>query len=303
MFLIRNLALMMLATSVFARDETGLPLGDGKLSANPTKGSIMSCMTTFPDGGGAHKVGKWIKNGVWFPAQKPIVAGNIVWPNSQISISVEGESRIIRANNLPTHATGEFPISPTSKAYEYDKNPNKILKQTILLRLPANPAVAGEPSCVPMGMIGFASSGTAIFNAFDLAGRDAPAYEIQDKCNGHPEPGGSYHYHDWSPCLESAKENAAKHSKLVGFILDGFPIYGPRGEGGVALNNTDLDACHGHIHDVMLDGQLKRSYHYHFTKEYPYTIGCFAGKVKPELMYRKPPPNHWWQRFFNPPPQ
>jgi YHYH protein len=294
--------LMSFSILAFAHNETALPLGDGKLSAEPSKGSVMACMTSFPGGGGAHKVGEWIKNGLWFPAQKPIVEGNIIWPNAQISISVKGQSRIISANNLPTHATGEFPINPTSKAYEYDRNPNKILKQTVLLRLPVKPAIADKPSCVPMGMIGFTTSGAAIFNAFDLSGRDAPAYEIQDKCNGHPEPGGSYHYHGWSPCLESANEKATEHSKLVGFILDGFPIYGPKGEGGLKLSNAELDACHGHTHAVLLDGQLKNSYHYHFTKEYPYTIGCFMGNVNSELMRKKPPPNHWWQRFFNPPP-
>lgn len=33
-----------------------------------------------------------------------------------------------------------------------------------------------------------------IFNAFDAQGRDATAYEIQDRCNGHPQQSGSYSY-------------------------------------------------------------------------------------------------------------
>jgi hypothetical protein len=61
-------------------------------------------------------------------------------------------------------------------------------------------------------------------------------------------------------------------------MLDGFGIYGPRGEGGKRLSNADLDVCHGHSHTVLWDGQMVTMYHYHFTDEYPYTIGCFKGQ-------------------------
>jgi hypothetical protein len=60
-------------------------------------------------------------------------------------------------------------------------------------------------------------------------------------------------------------------------MLDGFPIFGPRGDGGRELTNVDLDECHGHTHEVELDGRRVATYHYHFTREYPYTIGCFRG--------------------------
>lgn len=97
--------------------------------------------------------------------------------------------RIVQDNNLPTHATGQFPICQSAKAFEYDRNPNRIQEQTILLRLPAEPAVPAGPSWVPMGMIGFALSGVAIFNA-DL-----------DECHGtvvnvraHRQVKQMYHY-------------------------------------------------------------------------------------------------------------
>jgi YHYH protein len=193
-------------------------------------------------------------------------------------VAVEGNERVVRANNLPTHASGEFPIRPGSAAHAYDRNPNSIKEQTVLLRLPAQPQIAAQPSCVPLGMVGFALSGVAIFNAFDVQGRDAPAYEIQDKCNGHPERNGSYHYHDWSPCLANyASGKAYAHDEPVGWMLDGFPILGPYDAQGKPFTNSQLDECHGMMGSVRIAGVSQAMYHYRFTLEYPYTIGCFKG--------------------------
>jgi hypothetical protein len=270
-------------TSATATVEA-LPLGDGKLSNKPQRGYIFACPAGRPPSGGAHRVGEWIKDGYWYPRSKPIVEGNVRWENASISITVEGDTRIVRANNFPNHPTGEFPIRPGSQAYEYDRNPNRITEQPILLNLPAQPEVATQPTCVPMGMIGFTLTGVAIFNAFDLQQRDAPAYEIQDRCDGHPERTGQYHYHNWSACIPDPAGSAGEHSSLVGFMLDGFPIFGSRGAEGKEMSNTDLDECHGHVGEVEIDGKMIMSYHYHFTKEYPYTIGCFKGAVDQQLL-------------------
>jgi YHYH protein len=250
-----------------------LPLGDGKISAKPKSGFVMSCQTRFPGGGGAHRSGSWIQDGYWDPSAKPRVEGKVNWPNAQISISIEGTERVVRANNLPKHPTGEFPIRPGSEAYDYDRNPNHIGEQKILLRMPVQPALAQTPHCVPMGMIGFAVSGVAIFNAFDLGGRDAPAYEIQDNCNGHPEMTSQYHYHDWSPCIADKGSD-----EPVGWILDGFPILGPVDAEGREYTNTDLDECHGMTGSILIDGKRAVTYHYRLTREFPYTIGCFRGE-------------------------
>ena len=37
-------------------------------------------------------------------------------------------------------------------------------------------------------------------------------------------------------------------SALVGYLLDGFPIYGPEDELGNSLTTADLNEYHGHIH-------------------------------------------------------
>jgi hypothetical protein len=262
-----------------------LPLGDGKISSSPRQGYLYSCQTQF-NGRGAFRDGPWISGSTWDPDRKVIVDGEVDWPNASIDISVEGDRRVVRANNLPLHPTGVFPIQPDDDAYQYDRNPNAITGQDILLSLPANPEPAASPSCVPMGMIGFALSGVAIFNSVDAEGRDAPAHEIQDLCNGHPERGGQYHYHDLSGCQIDLRDGPGGGSSLFGYALDGFGIYGPYGETGERLSNADLDECHGHVTEVMWDGKPTRIYHYHFTDEYPYAIGCFGGT--PESLPRGP---------------
>lgn len=274
---------LLIAGPVLAHGDR-LPLGDGRISAEPRAGHVMACRTSFPGGGGAHRAGPWIGQGTWDPGARPVVEGEVTWSNAFVSVSVEGAHRVIRGNALPRHATGVFPISPGSEAYRYDRNPNAIRAADVLLRIPARPAPAARPGCVPMGMIGIAISGVAIFNAFDLAGRDAPAWEIQDRCNGHPERDGRYHYHDFSPCLGALATEGA--DQPLGWMLDGFPILGPRFADGRQVTNSDLDECHGQVGEVVLNGARTRMYHYRFTRQFPYTLGCFRGAVDPALLRR-----------------
>jgi len=270
--------LVLQATTALAHEGRAEPLGDGNISTQPQAGYIWSCQQSFNSNAPGAKVnGYWIDGKLWYPDEKIAIQGNILWPNSSISVGLENGARIIRANNLPKHATGQFPVAQNDPAFQYDRNPNSISAQNILLTLPAMPQIAAVPSCVPMGMIGFALSGTAIFNGLDAGGRDAAAHEVQDKCNGHPQMSGQYHYHSYSPCMADASGAAGKHSDLVGYALDGFGIYGLHGEDGRELASKDLDACHGHTHMVMWNGKMQSIYHYHLTRDYPYTLGCFKG--------------------------
>jgi hypothetical protein len=190
---------------------------------------------------------------------------------------------VVKSNDLPAHPTGIFPIGYADPAYAFDTNPNSISKQSIVLTLPTNPQLADRPSCLPMGMIGIALTGIAIFNGLDDQGRDAAAHEVQDACNGHPERRGAYHYHNMSPCMTDQAGKQGKHSDLAGYALDGFGIYGQNGEEGKVLSNKDLDACHGHTHLISWNGVPQAIYHYHLTQEYPYTLGCFRGVVAQKI--------------------
>ncbi|MGV8834319.1 MAG: YHYH protein [Devosia sp.] len=256
-----------------------LPLGDGKVSTSAKQGYVLSCQTRFPaNAPGAQASGAWLDDeaGTWDPDLKPVVDGAVNWP-SQITLSVENGQRLVRANGLPDHPTGTYPVSRSDDAYQYDRNPNTITAQQVILSLDASPSLANAPTCLPMGMIGFSLTGAAIYNALDAGGDDAPAREIQDSCNGHPEHSGEYHYHNYSSCFEDKQSGPQGHSDLIGYALDGFGMYGTHDVGGDTLHTSDLDTCHGHVGPVEWDGKIVEMYHYHFTEDYPYTLGCFAG--------------------------
>jgi YHYH protein len=257
-------------------DETRLPVG-GTPSSTPAVGSVYACQTTF-QGGGAMSTGDWFNgDGTFNLTAKPVVPGEVAWPDATLKITRQGSTRVVTGNGLPLKdTTGTFPIPSDSQAYQFDRNPNSIRAQTIDLELPANPKVAAQASCTPGGPVGIMKSGVQFFNALDAGGRDAVAYELQDQCQGHPQPAGVYHYHKLSECIAKT-DTGTGHSKLVGYVYDGFGIYGTRGAKGRTLTNADLDECHGHTHTITWNGKKVKLYHYHATAEYPYTIGCYRG--------------------------
>jgi len=252
-----------------------LPLGDGHVSDHPAAGNVFACATTFRTAAARH-AGDWIQGDTWDPSRKPHVAGRVTWPEASFTATLTGAVIAIRDNGLPVgEPTGIFPIASSDPAYRYDTNPNAIAPQDLSFDIPARPARAPTPACLPMGMIGFTTTGVAIYSALDDAGRDAAAHEVQDACDGHPQGKGQYHYHSASPCLPGADGSAD-----VGFALDGYPILGMRGADGALLTNEDLDACHGRAESVTVDGR-HFDYAYRMTREYPYTLGCFTGLVQP----------------------
>jgi hypothetical protein len=269
-------AFILVTSAVFADDQ---PLGDGKISASPRQGYVFSCVEEFdPNAGGAHSAGPWITGAIWNKTLKPSVDGTVLW-DSRLAITLHGDRRIFSSNRLPSHPTGNFPIAKSDDAYAFDRNPNTIREDAIVLDLPAMPTLAERPTCLPLGAIGVMLSGAVLFNALDAAGRDAPAHEILDQCDGHPERRGEYHYHDYSSCLpDDGVKQPQNHGALVGFAIDGFGLFEPNGQNGLAVTNADLDACHGHTHELMWNGALQTIYHYHFTADYPYSLGCFTGQ-------------------------
>jgi hypothetical protein len=266
------------ATSAPGGGATGssLPLGDGKFGLTPQAGAIMLCSTTFSKGGADHD-GPWIDAaaGTWNPTLKIAVRGSVAWTQAQLQISTQGSTRTITTNDLPMgQPTGTFPIAPSDPAYAYDRNPNHIAAQNLSYTLPANPAPAGQPSCLHGGPIGVTLDGVVLYDGLDAGGRDAVAHEVQDVCDGHPDGHSMYHYHAISPCL---LKTATGSSTLVGYALDGFGIYVERDASGALLTDGDLDACHGRVSTVEWDGKQVSMYHYDATAAYPYTLGCFKG--------------------------
>lgn len=189
---------------------------------------------------------------------------------------VEGDYLIIKTNGRPDHKSPYYDNTQwESSLYEeyngdnpdFELNPNRISAFSYTFKIPLNPTAAANPSATPLGAIGVSLNGVPFYNQY--AAQQAPlTNEINsfDQYNGHPQQAGAYHYHIEPLYLTSQKGQDA----LLGFLLDGFPVYGPM-ENGVLISNEALDAYHGHNHATAdyPDG----IYHYHITDADPYLNG------------------------------
>jgi YHYH protein len=192
------------------------------------------------------------------------------------SITFDGTFVTIKCNALPDHKSAYYATAnPLYEAYSgttfsgvtFVKNPNTIATQNITLKIPVNPAVNAAHAATPMGVIGVALNGVPLFNQY-AAGNSPLTNEINsfDQWWAHPQMTGMYHYHVEPLYLTTVK---ATKSALMGFLLDGFPVYGPK-----ETDNSDpagLDVYHGHTH-VTTDYPAG-IYHYHFTTSAPYLNG------------------------------
>lgn len=191
------------------------------------------------------------------------------------SITVEGDFVYIKTNGLPDHKSPYYQGTSWSDKYEayngtnskWSQNPNKIASSAFTFKIPLNPAVNSSHAATPLGPIGVSLNGIPFFNQY--AGPSQPlTNEINsfDQYNGHPQQQGVYHYHVEPLYLTSSKGKDV----LLGFLLDGFPVYGPT-ENGAAVTNTQLDTFHGHTHATS--DYPNGIYHYHITSADPYING------------------------------
>ena len=111
---------------------------------------------------------------------------------------------------------------------------------------------------------------------------------IFDECLGHVDANHNYHFHGPPTCLlqhlggvgnsswwfDGGWPNKSRPSPIVGWALDGFPIYGPYDEHGDLMRghkqDVTLDPCNG---KKLADG----SYAYFTSPGEPYTVACFRG--------------------------
>ncbi|NBQ64574.1 MAG: YHYH protein [Verrucomicrobia bacterium] len=125
-------------------------------------------------------------------------------------------------------------------------NPNAIASGTETFRIPLKPTNNATATDTSLGTVGVAVNGIPIYNPFEDGNQTAATGRIFSGCCGHPQLTGVYHYHKYPTCLrllkgdiwQSEKEKcdeldalvaAGGHSPLIGFALDGWPVYGPVG--------------------------------------------------------------------------
>ena len=143
--------------------------------------------------------------------------------------------------------------------------PNLPVNQQTLFRIPRLPVVPATKSANGVGTIGVFVDGVAMFNSWDAfaydpgTAADASGYNgywnrdayvnegpTFDPAYAHQQNTGVYHYHaspialryqlgdhvDYNPATKTWSESTntvIKHSPLLGWVADGFPVYGPYG--------------------------------------------------------------------------
>jgi len=261
-----------------------LPLGDGYLTTtSPAQDYLYSCSGPNPNAPGANESKiNWIdfNEKTWNFFEKLWLPSGVFSPGIGLYLeSILSGQRQVQINNLPVDGKiGDWPMTQYPQLTAIDRNPGVPAAIDQSFSYTNNPTVASSPNCVSLGAIGVTKNGVVLYNASDARGEDALAREIVDIFGGHPAK-TNYHYHFIPFRLDNETlENG--HSGIVGYINDGFPIYGYNGVEGKEMSNEDLDECHGHNHGTL-------GYHYHATIEYPYTIGCYKGT--PTTTVRKRP--------------
>lgn len=188
-----------------------------------------------------------------------------------VTVSFEGSTVVLKTTDMPDHKSPYFGAG--NSMYEAPQsgmqvNPNRIASQNITFRVPVSPASA-TASDTPLGPIGIAVNGVVFYNQY-AAMRQPLTTEIIsfDRYNGHPNQQNQYHYH-----FEPVSITASSKSRLIGVLLDGFPVYGPTEKDGSAPSG--LDSCHGHVGATA--EFASGIYHYHTSTDVPYISGCFRG--------------------------
>lgn len=138
----------------------------------------------------------------------------------------------VSASGIPSYSIGPWAM-----------NPNTPGNQSKIFKFPRNPQPkSGTKTTVGLGTIGVFINGVPMYNGDDgmtynnngVWKRNAYVFEgvSFDACAGHADQGKNYHHHIYPSCLQAIE--ASKHSPIIGFAFDGYPVYGP-----YAYSNTN----------------------------------------------------------------
>ncbi|PWQ93745.1 YHYH protein [Leucothrix arctica] len=146
---------------------------------------------------------------------------------NKVSVTVSGAQRTITANGIAKHKTGAFPNG---------HNPHGIAEQKHVYSVPLNPQLAANKTDIRIGKVGIAVNGVLIEPATAEVYKEARDWRYEalsgavplgiDSNYAHVQPGGNYHYHGLpTDLMRSLGVHQSKHSPLIGWAADGFPIY------------------------------------------------------------------------------
>ena len=179
-----------------------------------------------------------------------------------VNVTTSGNNIIIKSDGRPNnHKTPYWGVG--NALYEpfpagHATNPNgQILVQNYTMTIPAKPGEATTKEATTTFAIGMALNGVPFFNNTEMAGLplDAGTISSFDGAGGHPAQAGDYHYHS------NGTYTSLDDSNLVGFLRDGFPIYGRKCKDGSYPSNLDIYTGHTAATTEFPNG----IYHYHIS--------------------------------------
>ncbi len=226
-----------------------------------------------------------------------------LWSDN-VTIEVSDTTWRFQSDGVPSHEIADEYLVPTEGQFtppvtEDEVSPVSsaiaVVESPVDVELPLEPVYSETVTDTNLGIIGVVISGAQLFNDYEDMNREFVALDdnitldgvsFVDACNGHPlalqsdgTGSGDYHYHGVPYCITDAIDIEDEHSTILGFLLDGFPFYGPQDVNGEIITSDDLDECSGHFGPTP--EYPNGIYHYHLTEDRsPYTINCYHGEIE-----------------------
>jgi hypothetical protein len=255
------------------------------------------------------------------PQSEAVAVKRVKWTSNVRVAYSDGSwtftSEGIPASNFvaPDYAVPSNPFDVSAAGASVHPSASILEDQHYDYTLPLTPKYSKTVTDTNQGPIGIMLNGAALYNPYEanhstvatadnfVATQGGITASFLDDCDGHPGPGGQYHYHGLPECLvayatgaspvvrsvtstsgamtSAVDENnaASKKPVILGFAFDGYGIYDNVAMNGATVPVSALDACNGIFSPVP--GYPKGVYHYVLenVKGTRSSIGCYHGVV------------------------
>jgi hypothetical protein len=146
---------------------------------------------------------------------------------STAAVTCSSTQRRFTGNGVPDHKVGTFPNSG---------NPNTIGQVTVDFATTVSPAVVSSTGTAVDHILGYAMNSVKFDPSTAESYQNAGVWKIEalnqtyfkfgtDTNNAHVQPDGAYHYHGMPEEYITKLGKGSSTMTLVGFAVDGFPIY------------------------------------------------------------------------------
>ncbi|MUH35694.1 YHYH protein [Zobellia amurskyensis] len=252
------------------------------------------CPTNISDG--ADKGGKWFENGELYDVDGAFIENMADFYSDATWKMYDENGDIYVTNSLEDCQNAANPnVGEEYENFCVECQPSYVTDITLTYYIPVTPVKLDAPDYISDGAPGGGApptdgppaggppedgggEGSVIGLAFNGVNFDPPAptsailgaYTLapMDDNGGHVNPNTGYHYHAATGMSSSVAQEDG-HSAMIGYAIDGFPMFERLDEEG--NEPSDLDDCRGHTDET-------RGYHYHVAAAGTNSfIGCFAG--------------------------